>query len=104
MTMRMSSPETEQATCTGKNRTKVKIRLKGKVKVMVKETVKVMGREIVKVRVKVKISQSGLIHKLRRLHGITKAETEIQGKENLIKRDFSADKPLKKLLTDITEV
>ena len=30
--------------------------------------------------------------------------TEIQDKENLIKRDFTADKPVKKLLTDITEV
>ena len=29
--------------------------------------------------------------------------TEIQDKENLIKSDFTADKPVKKLLTDITE-
>ncbi len=45
-----------------------------------------------------------LIHKIRRPHGITKATTEIQEKENIIKRDFTADAPLKKLLTDITEV
>lgn len=33
-----------------------------------------------------------------------KGNTETQDRENLIKRDFSADKPLSKLLTDITEV
>jgi transposase InsO family protein len=46
----------------------------------------------------------GLLHKSRRPHGITKATTEIQEKENLIKRDFRSDKPKTKLLTDITEV
>ncbi len=46
----------------------------------------------------------GLLHKIRKPHGITKATTEIQEKENIIKRDFSSDKPMKKLLTDITEL
>ena len=50
------------------------------------------------------MSESGLLHKRRKPHGITKATTEIQEKENIIKRDFKADKPLTKLLTDITEV
>ena len=50
------------------------------------------------------MSEAGLIHKRRRPHGITKADTAIQDKENLIKRDFTATTPLKKLLTDITEV
>ena len=50
------------------------------------------------------MSEAGLIQKHRRPHGITKADTETQNKENLIKRNFSADRPLKKLLTDITEV
>ena len=50
------------------------------------------------------MSEAGLIHRHRRPHGITKADTETQNRENLIKRNFSADKPLKKLLTDITEV
>lgn len=50
------------------------------------------------------MSEAGLIHRRRRPHGITKADTATQDKENLIKRDFSADKPLKKLLTDITEI
>ena len=50
------------------------------------------------------MKDGGLIHKARKPHGITKATTEIQEKENIIKRDFSSDKPKKKLLTDITEV
>ena len=50
------------------------------------------------------MSEAGLIHRHRRTHGITKADTAAQDRENLIKRDFSAEKPLNKLLTDITEV
>ena len=50
------------------------------------------------------MSEAGLIHRHRRPHGITKADTATQDKENLIKRNFTADAPLKKLLTDITEV
>ena len=46
---------------------------------------------------------AGLLHKRRIPHGITKADTEIQEQENLIKQDFHADEPMKKLLTDITE-
>ena len=48
--------------------------------------------------------ENGLIHKRRIPHTITKATTEIQKKDNIIKRDFKADKPLTKLLTDITQV
>lgn len=50
------------------------------------------------------MSEGNLLHKRRRPHGITKADTEVQNKENLIKRDFKADKTITKLLTDITEV
>ena len=50
------------------------------------------------------MSEGNLLHKRRRPHGITKADTEAQNRENLIKRDFKADKPITKLLTDITEV
>ena len=46
----------------------------------------------------------GYIHRRRNPHGLTKAATEIQEKENLIKRDFHSDRPMAKLLTDITEV
>ena len=48
------------------------------------------------------MSEAGLIHRHRRPNGITKADTATQDRENLIKRNFSSDKPLKKLLTDIT--
>lgn len=50
------------------------------------------------------MKESGLLHKRRIPHGITKATTEIQEKENLLRRDFTANAPMKKLLTDITEV
>lgn len=50
------------------------------------------------------MEENGWIHHRRRPHGLTKATTEIQQKENLIKRNFEAAKPVQKLLTDITEV
>ena len=50
------------------------------------------------------MSDMGLIHRKRTPHGTTKATTEIQERENLIKRDFQAKKPLQKLLSDITEI
>ena len=47
----------------------------------------------------------GLIHERKcRPKGLTKATTEIQEKENLIKQDFSADRPYTKLLTDISQI
>ena len=47
----------------------------------------------------------GLIHeRKRRPKGLTKATTEIQEKENLLKQDFSADRPYTKLLTDISQI
>ena len=50
------------------------------------------------------MSEMGIIHRRRTPRGTTKATTEIQDRENLIKRDFKAEKPLKKLLSDITEI
>ena len=50
------------------------------------------------------MTEMGIVHKKRTPRGITKATTEIQDQENLIKRDFSAEKPLQKLLSDITEI
>ena len=50
------------------------------------------------------MSEMGIVHRRRRPRGITKATTEIQDRENLLKRNFKAEKPLKKLLSDITEI
>lgn len=50
------------------------------------------------------MKENGWLHKRRVPHGITKAATEAQEQENLLKRDFGAERPLKKFLTDITEV
>lgn len=47
----------------------------------------------------------GLIHKPRRKpNGITKADREARKSDDLIRRDFHADKPLEKGVTDITEL
>ena len=47
----------------------------------------------------------GLIHeRKRRPKGLTKVKAEIQEQENLIRQDFSADKPYTKLLTDISQI
>lgn len=40
----------------------------------------------------------------RKLNGITKADKEARKSEDLIKRDFQADKPLEKCVTDMTEL
>ena len=47
----------------------------------------------------------GLIHKPnRKPNGITKADREARKSEDLLKRNFSADKPLEKAITDISEL
>ena len=51
------------------------------------------------------MEQVGLTHKPdRKPNGITKADREARKSEDLLKRDFSADKPLKKAVTDISEL
>ena len=50
------------------------------------------------------MSEMGIVHRRRRPRGITKATTEIQDRENLLKRNFKAEKPLRKLLSDITGI
>lgn len=49
--------------------------------------------------------EHGWLHDRRRKpKGLTKATTEIQEKENLIKQDFHSEKPYQKLLTDISQI
>ena len=50
------------------------------------------------------MKDGNLLHLRRTPRGITKATTEIEEKENLIKRDFKSDKTLTKLLSDITQI
>ena len=50
------------------------------------------------------MKEGGYLHKRRVSHGITKANTEVQEKENLLKQDFRSEEPFRKFLTDITEV
>ena len=47
----------------------------------------------------------GLIHRPKRKpNGITKADREARKSDDLLKRDFSSEEPLKKCVTDITEI
>ena len=47
----------------------------------------------------------GLIHRPKRKpNGITKADREARKSDDLLKRDFSSKEPLKKCVTDITEI
>lgn len=47
----------------------------------------------------------GLSHRpKRRPNGITKADREVRRSDNLLKREFKADKPLEKCVTDITKI
>ena len=51
------------------------------------------------------MEQIHLIHKSKRKpNGITKADREARKSDDLLKRDFTADAPLKKCVTDITEI
>ncbi len=55
--------------------------------------------------VKKVMNKIGMIHKPKhKANGITKADKEAMKSDDLIKRDFSADKPLEKVVTDITEI
>ena len=51
------------------------------------------------------MEQIGLIHKPRRKpNGITKADREAMKSDDLLHRNFKADKPCEKCVTDITEI
>ena len=51
------------------------------------------------------MEEIGIIHKPKRKpNGITKADREAHKSDDLIKRDFTAEKPLEKCVTDMTEM
>ena len=51
------------------------------------------------------MNEMGLVHHpKRRPNGITKADREARKSDDLLKRDFHAEKPLEKCVTDITEI
>ena len=51
------------------------------------------------------MQEIGLNHKRKRKpNGITKADKEARKSDDLIKRDFTAEKPLEKCVTDMTEI
>lgn len=63
------------------------------------------GIKVGKRRVTRIMRENGWLHdRRRRPYGLTKATTEIQEKENLIKQDFHSEEPYRKLLTDISQI
>lgn len=51
------------------------------------------------------MNNHGLIHKVKRKpNGLTKADKQAQNSDNLLNGDFTAEKPLTKAITDITEL
>ena len=51
------------------------------------------------------MKQIGLSHRPKRKpNGLTKADREAMKSDDLLKRDFHADAPLEKCVTDITEI
>ena len=63
------------------------------------------GYTVGKRRISRIMKENGWLHeRKRRPKGLTRATTEIQEKENLIKQDFTSDHPYQKLLTDISQI
>lgn len=51
------------------------------------------------------MGETGLVHRPKRNpNGITKADRDARKSEDLFKRNFTAEKPLKKCVADITEI
>ena len=64
-----------------------------------------LGYKVGKRRIARIMKENGWLHeRKRRPKGLTRATTEIQEKENLIKQDFRSDRPYQKLLTDISQI
>ena len=49
------------------------------------------------------MEENGLLKKKRKPKGITKSDRAVQASDNLLKGDFTAQKPNEKLVTDITQ-
>ena len=73
-------------------------------KVRMCEALKVRGIQCCQSRVSDIMEENGLrVSKKKKPNGLTKADKEAQASENLLKGDFTAEKPNEKLVTDITE-
>ena len=70
----------------------------------IKRALKQKGIERSRSTVYRRMKEGGYLHRKRVPHGITKASLEEQRAENLIKRDFHAEKPIAKLLSDVSEI
>jgi putative transposase len=63
------------------------------------------GRHVGRRKVRKLMKENGWLHDPpRRAKGLTRVDKETQESENLIRQNFSATEPLKKLLTDISQI
>jgi len=73
-------------------------------KVRMYDALKARGIKCCQPRVSAIMDENGLrVGKKRKPNGLTKADKKAQASDNLIKGDFSAEKPNEKLVTDITQ-
>ena len=96
--MKKIHEEDECNDCYGRVRMYQALRLK---KENVEIQIKIPSEATVR---KVMVQIQMIHHPKRRPNGITKADKEARESDDLIRRDFYADKPLKKAVTDITEI
>ena len=73
-------------------------------KVRMYDALKARGIKCCQPRVSAIMDENGLrVSKKRKPNGLTKADKAAQTSENLIKGDFTAEKPNEKIVTDITQ-
>jgi len=74
-------------------------------KIRMYERLKADGHKCCQARVSQIMDENGLrVSKKRKPNGLTKADKDAQASDNLIKRDFTSEKPNEKCVTDITQV
>ena len=74
-------------------------------KIRMYERLKSDGHKCCQARVSQIMDENGLrVSKKKKTNGLTKADKDAQASDNLIKRDFTAEKPNEKCVTDITQV
>jgi len=73
-------------------------------KIRMYERLKSDGHKCCQARVSAIMDENGLrVSKKRKPNGITKADKEAQASDNLLKGDFTSEKPNEKYITDITQ-
>jgi transposase InsO family protein len=72
-------------------------------KIRMRDALRAKGIKCSRERCAALMEENGLLKKKRSPKGITKADKAAQASDNLLKGDFTAEKPNEKLVTDITQ-